>query len=126
MARPKHTTKSVEGRNRLLRETNVNVLEMVRMREYYAKLLLEALRGTDGKVDVDDVNKLWAKEFEIISAMLAFQVPKLQAIEVSADESNVIKLLTDIRNESLKLREPKQLKESKSETDNDATASQTS
>jgi len=65
--------------------------------------------------------------------MLAFQVPKMQAIEVSADESNVIKLLTDIRNESLKLKviesKPKQLgehnygsNEHKDETDNSATS----
>jgi len=45
MARTKYTTKSVEGRNRLLRETNINVLEMVRMRDFYLKQMYEALNG---------------------------------------------------------------------------------
>lgn len=113
MARPKHTTKSVEGRNRLLRETNVNVLEMIRMRDYYSKLVSEAI----ARADLESANKWWVKAFEIISTMLQFEVPKLQAIEVSADESNVIKLLTDLRNESMRLKvsEPKQLEEGKSE-----------
>ena len=112
MARLENTIQTTKGRTRMRNESFKNVTYLIEMRNKYRS------EGNDTKC------------LEIIAMMLPYQLPKLQAIEVSADESNVIKLLTDLRNESMRLKvtepEPRQLKEGKSETDNTASASGTS
>jgi len=97
MARPKYTTNTKEGRNRIARESNKNVLELIRMRDDYMR----------------EGNK--AKALEIILAMLPYQLPKLSSIEVAPDVEGTMQLLQEIKQNTLAkgIAEAKQLEAGK-------------
>ena len=133
MARKKITLANKEGRARVRAEANKSVLELVRMRQYYANLVKEASDAGDRAL----VDRYWQKEFDILTTMLPYQLPKLNSIEVSPDVSGTVELLSEIKRTVLARADRKQLPdgahdvnkaedEEKHETDNGATASQTS